>query len=298
MSLLNDMLKDLSTQKPPVTIRLPLPILPTPSYRRFMYWGIFGGIASVVISSLFFISWQSEPQPEPVIPMVPIIPISVIPSIPPFPVKQPIEEPVDLSSEPNEVLPDPEAEVLPDPEVVSEGEESPPELTADNSVLEGSAQFSIKSDQELQKKLINQYISEGNLQRALKQVDEILRVEPHRLSFIYLKARLFAERGRYKEAIILLESHNPSIQKHAKFYALEAAIYEALGRTEEAGGIYQTLLKLHPENGRYWLGLAIALEHKQAFQQAIEAYRHAGQSDVTTTAIRSYAAERLSILKG
>jgi len=123
--------------------------------------------------------------------------------------------------------------------------------------------------------LVALYIAHAKFSEANELLDEGLVLKPHNLRLTTMKARLLIEQGKHHEALILLEQFSPNINKSPDYYALLAVIFNALGRTEEAGSLYQTLIEIEPSNGQYYLGLGIALEHKNASQQAIEAYKRA-----------------------
>ncbi|MDP3704847.1 MAG: tetratricopeptide repeat protein [Legionellaceae bacterium] len=151
---------------------------------------------------------------------------------------------------------------------------------------------------EARENLAALYFSHGELASAFEILDDGLKLQPHNLRLIILKSRLLVEQGHQREALTLLEPFNPDINTTPEYYAILAAIFESLGRTTEAGSIYQTLIKLDPANGQYWLGLGIAFENKHSNQQAIEAYQRASQSDTSQPSVRSYAENRLKTLQG
>ena len=151
---------------------------------------------------------------------------------------------------------------------------------------------------EARENLAGIYLAQGALDEAFTVLNEGLGYEPHNLSLTTMKARVLVEQGKHREALTLLLQFNPDINKSPEYYALLAALFESLGRTNEAGSVYQTLIKLDPTNGQYWLGLGIALEHKHSLQQAMEAYKRASQSENIQPAVRSYAENRLNSLQG
>lgn len=151
---------------------------------------------------------------------------------------------------------------------------------------------------EARENLAALYLSNDEITPAIVVLDEGLQREPHNFRLITMKARLLVEQGQSRDALALLEQFTPNINTTPDYYALLAAVFESLGRTEEAGSLYQTLIKIDPSNGQYWLGLGVALEHKHSIQQAIEAYKRASQSDHIQPAVRSYAENRLKTLQG
>ena len=139
-------------------------------------------------------------------------------------------------------------------------------------------------------------------QNALAQADDILRdglkFDPRSVPLILMQARVLVTQGQHQSAYAVLDRIHPSMKKSPEYYALLAAVLEALGRSQEARGIYASLIKLDPKNGQYWLGLGVALEHTKATQQAITAYTRASQDLNSQVNVRTYAYNRLQRLQG
>lgn len=142
------------------------------------------------------------------------------------------------------------------------------------------------------------YLAQSNVSRANDILNEGLKFTPHNLRLTTMKSRVLVEQGQHREALALLEQFKPDINKAPDYYGLLAAIFETLGRTNEAGSLYQTLVKIDLSNGQYWLGFGIALEKKHSRQQAIDAYIRASQSENSQPMVRSYAEDRLKVLQG
>lgn len=142
------------------------------------------------------------------------------------------------------------------------------------------------------------YLSFEEMARAYDVIDKGMKYDPHNLRLSIMKARLLVAQDQHQDALTLLKQFHPGIDKEPDYYGLLAAVFEGLGRTSEAGSLYQSLVKIEPENGRYWLGFAIALENKKANQQAIDAYKRASQSEASQSDVRAYAEDRLKILQG
>ncbi len=151
---------------------------------------------------------------------------------------------------------------------------------------------------EAREVLARVYLLQGDLTAAQAVLDEGLMTDPNNLNLSVLEARLFTQQGHYQEALSLLQEFNPNIKNSPEYYALLAATLQALGRSNEAGGIYQSLIKLDPGNGQYWLGLGIALENKNAIHKAIQAYQQARSSGGIDSTVRVYANNRLQTLQG
>lgn len=151
---------------------------------------------------------------------------------------------------------------------------------------------------EARESLAAVYLSQEELNLAYDVLNKGLEFEPHNFRLLTMKSRLLVEQGQHREALALLEQFKPDIHKEPEYYGVMAAIFETLGRTTEAGSLYQTLVGIEPSNGQYWLGFAIALENKKSTQQAIQAYMRASQSENAQPSVRVYAETRLKTLQG
>ena len=109
----------------------------------------------------------------------------------------------------------------------------------------------IPASVEARENLAALYLSHSELARAYDLLDEGLKLDPHNLRLTIMKCRLLIEEGQQREALALLEKFNPDINKVPEYYAMMAAIFEALNRMNEAGSIYQALIKVDPAKGQY-----------------------------------------------
>lgn len=142
------------------------------------------------------------------------------------------------------------------------------------------------------------FLSHGYFSKALQVLDEGLEYAPDNASLITMKAKVFISQGQLKSAIHLLKNDHPSIVSHPEYYATLAAALVSQGHITQAGTYYKSLIKVDPNNGKYWLGYGIALEHANQMDQAIDAYRRASQTKGTEIAVRKEAKERLNGLMG
>ena len=101
-----------------------------------------------------------------------------------------------------------------------------------------------------------------------------------------------------KAAIRLLKNDHPSMTAHPDYYATLALALQSKGKISEAGTYYKSLIKVDPNNGKYWLGYAVSLEYDNRKEQAINAYQRASQNATTELAVKSYAEDRLNVLQG
>ncbi|KTD82585.1 tetratricopeptide repeat protein [Legionella waltersii] len=146
--------------------------------------------------------------------------------------------------------------------------------------------------------LASLYMIYGKTNEAGLVIDEGLRLTPADPPLLTAKARLFIEKGQSIQAVELLSKFQPSINQYPDYYGTLAAALQAEGHILETGGIYQSLIQIDSNNGQYWLGYALFLEHTKKANQAIDAYTRASQSQDTNANVREFAESRLKILQG
>ena len=146
--------------------------------------------------------------------------------------------------------------------------------------------------------LASLYLAYGDLALATEVINEGLEHSPAEIRLITIKARLLLEQGKSDEALRILTNYHPEMSAYPDFYSVMAAALQAEGRIAEAGSLFKSLIQIDPNNGQYWLGYAISLEHNHELNQAIEAYGRASQSPDSESVVRAYAENRLKTLKG
>lgn len=142
------------------------------------------------------------------------------------------------------------------------------------------------------------YLYNNDYVNADKMVNEGLKYAPANAALITIKARLSLDQGKADLAVKLLSHYKPSMNVYPDYYGTFAAALQSQGRIVEAGSIYKALLQVEPNNGQYWLGYAIALEHNNKANEARQAYLQASQKADSDPSIREYAEDRLKTLQG
>jgi MSHA biogenesis protein MshN len=151
---------------------------------------------------------------------------------------------------------------------------------------------------DVRENLASLYLSFGDYARTTRTVTEGLKYSPSDAALITIKARLLLDQGKSEEAIKLLSGFRPTLSSYPDFYATLAAALQSEGRVMEAGSLYKSLIQVDPDNGQYWLGYGISLEHNHKSNQAIQAYVKAIQNPDSDPSVRSYAEIRLKTLQG
>ncbi len=146
--------------------------------------------------------------------------------------------------------------------------------------------------------LANLYLVQERMDSARQTIEEGLQLLPHAITLNTLKARLLFEEKHPREALAILKQFSPGVQKDPDFYGLMAAILQSLGQRQEAEALYKVLIKVEPDNSQYWLGYGIALEHAKDIKQAITAYKAVTEHYDADPDVRVYAENRLKTLQG
>lgn len=146
--------------------------------------------------------------------------------------------------------------------------------------------------------LASLYLVYGDLALATDVVNEGLEHSPSNIRLITIKARLMLEQGKSDEALKFLSDYHPAMATYPDFYSVMATALQAEGRIADAGSLFKSLIQIDTNNGQYWLGYAISLEHNHELNQAKDAYVRASQSPDTESEVRAYAENRLKTLQG
>lgn len=121
---------------------------------------------------------------------------------------------------------------------------------------------------------------------------------PKYVPFVILKSRILLAKGDYDAAMSLLETVSPNIKDEPEYFALLAGLQQQKGEFGVAEQIYRQLVLMHPDNGTYWMGFAVALENGGQQNRAVEAYKQAIISGNLSSTLQIYANDRLSLLGG
>lgn len=113
----------------------------------------------------------------------------------------------------------------------------------------------------------------GRREAAEAVLREALARQPGHGALVRLLARIQAQRGALEAAIATLRQALPG--GDAALYGLLGALEQRAGRPAQAAQAYRAALARQPREGRWWVGLGIALEHLARHEEARAAYRRA-----------------------
>jgi len=105
-------------------------------------------------------------------------------------------------------------------------------------------------------------------------------------------ARLHAESRDWDAAWRVLERSAPHAGKDAEYQGFSGTVLRQLKRPAEAADAYRRAIALQPQEGRWWVGLGLALEDAGRRQEAKQAFAAAREHDQTLPPALLKIAER------
>lgn len=131
---------------------------------------------------------------------------------------------------------------------------------------------------------------------ALDFIRMARRKQPMESAFVMLEARLIAGTGDLDSAIRILDAAGFDPALAPDVHALASAYLQRAGRHERAIERYQAILRLHPDESRWWMGLGISLEALNQKAEALDAYRIAMRVGELPGGTRHWVSARIADL--
>ena len=141
-------------------------------------------------------------------------------------------------------------------------------------------------------------LSQGRTPEAQSLVGQSLVLHQQSLVLRKLQARIWMDDGKAGQAMSMLVSHSPSIQKDPEYYELMATAAQQKGEPQKAAKIYYQLLQLNNDVPRWWIGMGYALEQVKRYADARNAYQSGIQIPTIDSSLKNYARQRIQALAG
>jgi len=130
-------------------------------------------------------------------------------------------------------------------------------------------------------------------QPALNLLSKGVALFPRDVDFRLMKARILLNQNNTQAAFQALKEYETA--PHAEYQVLLANTAQAVGDTKSTILAYQQLVKIEAHKGKWWLGLAVALDRNSEFEEARNAYQKAlfteNLSDNTVQFVKQRMAE-------
>lgn len=144
--------------------------------------------------------------------------------------------------------------------------------------------------------LIARLLAQGDLDGANEQLQAGLGHTPGDVHLVDLRARWLAASGELGAALQVLHETRPALNEHPDHYALLAALSRQADQHQVAVDIYRELLAVWPDNGIWWLGLAMSLEAAGHADGARQAYARVLDKPGVPADLAAYARQRQQVL--
>lgn len=113
----------------------------------------------------------------------------------------------------------------------------------------------------------------------------VVERDPSRLAAAMRLARLQVEMGQWDAAWRVLERSAPHAAKDAEYQGFAGTVLRQLRRAPEAAEAYRRAISLQPDDGRWWVGLALALEDAGRKKEAKQAFAAARERERTLSPV-------------
>ena len=128
---------------------------------------------------------------------------------------------------------------------------------------------------------------------AIQVLAEGLQEQPAHLGWAMSLARLQMDRGEVAGAWKTLEHSMPAASGSADYQGFSGHVLHRLGRHREAVARYQSATRLSPKDGRWWLGMGLALDADGRSGEARDAFQHARQSGTLSNELSALVDQKL-----
>jgi MSHA biogenesis protein MshN len=139
-------------------------------------------------------------------------------------------------------------------------------------------------------------LEQHRVEAARRLLQETLAVNAAQPAFAVALARVYIEQRDYRNALEVLDKAGPAA-RDAEFQAMRGAVLQRLGKHAEAVEAYQNAIRIGPQPGTTWVGLAISLETLGRRPEAAQAYRRALDAGSLAAEAREYAESRARALE-
>ncbi len=144
------------------------------------------------------------------------------------------------------------------------------------------------------KQLAALWFGRKSYQAALNLLSQGIALTPDDSEYRLMKARIYLIQGQRQAAVNTLKALADLAD--VEYQALLATNAQQTKQYQLAIDAFNILIKLQPTVGRWWLGLAVALDSDGQFTQAAIAYNKVKESDGLSESAQQFARQRLQEL--
>jgi tetratricopeptide (TPR) repeat protein len=139
-------------------------------------------------------------------------------------------------------------------------------------------------------------VEQGQGGLAITLLEDGLSQYPEQAAWSRLLGRIHMDAGNLSIAREVLSRTMPAITADPEYHALYAAVLQKMALHNDAAVTYRNLVNVQPDNGLWWMGLAISLEAIARNKDALFAYKNALNGQLLTPETHRYIVERIRYL--
>lgn len=141
--------------------------------------------------------------------------------------------------------------------------------------------------------LLKALLEQRSYDEARELLSEAVQLQPGRYQWAITLARLQIEKGDAAGAWQSLQASMGAGANNADYQGLAGNVLQRLGNGKDAAEHYRAALRLSPNDGRWWIGLGLALESQGNGAEARTAFQTARASGSLTPEMAAFVEQRL-----
>ena len=145
----------------------------------------------------------------------------------------------------------------------------------------------------LRQLLVKLLLEDKRGDEAMQVLREGLQAQPAQTAWAMTLARLQVDRGDLAGAAQTLHYSLPAAFDNADYLGFSGHLQQRLGKAREAAKLYQAAARLAPDDGRWWLGLGLAMESEERHDEARAAFGRAQQCGNLSRELAALVEEKL-----
>jgi len=149
---------------------------------------------------------------------------------------------------------------------------------------------------EAREELAAYYFGRGFISDAMEVLEGGLALVPQANSLRLLQARILERIDQPEQALQAVQQADIRLPEDADLLILKGALATELEFYSQAADAYQQLVAWRPDQGRWWIGLAISRENLDDKEGALQAYRRALQDGGLNHSTREFVHDRMEAL--
>jgi len=144
------------------------------------------------------------------------------------------------------------------------------------------------------KQLAALWFGRQSYEDALNLLSQGINLSPNDSELRVMKARIYLQQNRVQPAFVTLNNMlTANDVVDVEYQSLRATTAQQLNEFSFAADAYQVLVEIEPSAGRWWLGLAVALDSNGEFKQASIAYQTALNRTGLSGSAETFARQRI-----